>query len=134
MAAKKSKDPSAESRIFPNLHALLAELEQPASPRTGGPGRPAKNRATTTPVILHLYTSHVRWLDDYAAMLESVDPESSRLSRVEIVRGLLLGLGQFALESQMQLPPGITIKSERDLQHAIAAALHAVSKKPGGRK
>jgi hypothetical protein len=130
MPARNSKPASTpeEGKIFPGLQALLAELEQPASPRTGGPGRPAKNRAKTTPVILHLYTSHIQWLDDYAAMLESVDPESTRLSRVEIVRGLLLGLGQFALENQMQLPAGAKIQSERDLQHAIATALNEVCK------
>ena len=87
MPARKSKTASTpeEGKIFPGLQALLAELEQPASPRTGGPGRPAKNRAKTTPVILHLYTSHIQWLDDYAAMLRSgrsrIDPpEPSRES------------------------------------------------------
>ena len=79
MAGKESKQPSAESRIFPGLKALLAELEEPIAPRAKGPGRPTKNRAETQPVILHLYTSHIRWLDDYAAMLEEASPESARI-------------------------------------------------------
>ena len=128
----KTKE-SAEVRIFPALGALLAELEAPPAPRAKGPGRPTKNRAETTPVILHLYTTHVRWLDDYAAMLEEGSPKAARLSRVEIVRGLLLGLGQFALEHKLQLPDGFEINSERDLQHAIAAALRDACKNVRGK-
>jgi hypothetical protein len=40
-----------------------------------------------------------------------------------MVRGLLLGLGRHALESDLPFPEDMPIRSERDFQHAIAKTL-----------
>ena len=111
--------------IFKHLKSLLDQLDKtPPKPARRGPGRPTKNQADTVPVILHLYKSQVQWLDEYAQMIAGIRPENARLSRAEIVRGLLLGLGRYAMEHNMPFPEEMPVKSERDLQYAIAEALH----------
>ena len=115
---KKSAKP-----IFEELRSLLEQLDGPPEKRRKGPGRPTKNRADTTPVIVHLYKSQVHWLDEYAEMIHSLRPDNARLSRAEVVRGLLLGLGRHAIERKLPFPADIPIRSERDLQHAIARTL-----------
>jgi len=127
------KDSSnASTPLFQRLAALLDQLDKdPAPKRRKGPGRPTKNHADTTPVVLHLYKSQVRWLDEYAQKIAAAHPQNLHLSRADIVRGLLLGLGRFALDVDLSLPNDRTIRSERDLQHALAAALAARGKSPG---
>jgi hypothetical protein len=110
-----------------SLKSLLEELERtaeagPRRPRRGA-GRPAKVRAETVAVILHLYKDQVRWLDDYAAWLETLAEGNGHLSRVEVVRGLLAGLGEFTVKTGAIIPEGTVIRSERDLQKAVAAAI-----------
>src|SRR6476646_739547 len=112
--------------LFKRLSALLEQLDKdPVPKKRKGPGRPTKHQAATSPVIVHLYTSQVRWLDDYADLIAAMRPDNARLSRAEVIRGLLLGLGRFALDEDMPLPDDRPIQSERDLQHALARALHA---------
>lgn len=112
--------------LFNRLSTLLEQLDQDPKPKKRkGPGRPTKHQAATTPVIVHLYTSQVRWLDDYADMIAAMRPDNARLSRAEVIRGLLLGLGRFALDKDLPLPDDKPIRTERDLQHALARALHA---------
>ena len=74
-------------------------------------------------MILHLYKDQVRWLDDYAQWAQGLAEGNARLSRVEIVRGLLLGLAEFTVKSGATIAEGTSITSERDLQNAVAAAL-----------
>ena len=124
MAAKKGKVKGGAGGIYGALRVLLEELEGEQAVKRKGPGRPSKVRGETAAVILHLYKSHIQWLDAYGEMLAGAGPENAKLSRVEVVRGLLLGLGQFALETELPLPEGVVIRSERDLQHAVARALH----------
>ena len=123
--SSKSQVPTRPTRpdLYASLRDLLRTLDQPLEPRKTGPGRPAKI-APTAPVILHLYKSQIQWLDDYAALIQSRRPDNMPLTRVEIVRGLLLGLARFALEQDIPFPDQFPVKSERDLQYAIAAALH----------
>ena len=119
-----SKD---NARFAKTLKTLLEELDRPAvgevGQRRAGPGRPAKARGETVAVILHLYKDHVRWLDDYARWVEGLAEGNAKLSRVEVVRGLLLGLAEFTIKSEATLSEGTPITSERDLQRAVAAAL-----------
>jgi hypothetical protein len=115
--------------LFTRLSSLLEQLDKdPVPKKRKGPGRPTKHQAATTPVIVHLYTSQVRWLDDYADMIAAMRPDNARLSRAEVLRGLLLGLGRFAIDLDMPLPHDKPIQSERDLQHALARALHDEAK------
>ena len=104
------------------LRDLMVQLDKPTA-RRSGPGRPAKVHAATVPVILHLYKDHVRWLDDYAAFLETLAPGNARLSRVEIVRALLLALAEHTVGHALELPADVPIQTERDLQKAVVAAL-----------
>lgn len=114
----------ARGPLFRRLSALLEQLDKdPPAKRRKGPGRPTKHQAQTSPVIIHLYTSQVRWLDDYADMVAAMRPDNARLSRAEIIRGLLLGLGRFAMEVDLPLPDDQAIQTERDLQHALARSL-----------
>ena len=124
MAAKKNKT-SAQPKVYINhdLRELMQTLDAAPPPVKRKPGRPVKHRADTAPVILHLYKSQIRWLDDYAAEVASWNPENAHLSRVEIVRGLLLGLAEYAVDVDLTLQDRTPIKSERDLQHAMARAL-----------
>jgi hypothetical protein len=115
-----------ETAFGKNLKTLLEELERANAdppPRRRGAGRPAKVRAQTVAVILHLYKDQVRWLDDYANWLETLAEDNKHLSRVEIVRGLLAGLGEFTVNTGATIPNGTQITSEHDLQKAVAAAL-----------
>lgn len=121
-----TKTPKSPSPLYDSLRTLLDQLDQPA-PATKSkkrPGRPAKHRAATAPVILHLYKSQIRWLDDYADLIHRLRPDNARLSRVEIVRGLLLGLARHALDKDLHFPTSMAVESERDLQYAIALALN----------
>jgi hypothetical protein len=130
MAAKKSKTSRETPGINEALKALMEQLDsEPAATGARKPGRPVKHRADTAPVILHLYKSQIRWLDDYAAEVASWNPENARLSRVEIVRGLLLGLAEYAADVDLSLQGEAPIQSERDLQHAMAQALKAKNAK-----
>jgi hypothetical protein len=124
---------STQVPVFEELRAILEDGSPPeASPQTARrPGRPAKKRGETAPVILHLYKAQIAWLDHYAEMISQARPDNKRLSRVEVVRGLLLGLGQFALERKIPFPLDLAVTSERDLQHAIAAALRRASPAEG---
>ena len=115
--------PAVAPSFYDGLKELLAQLDQPLPEPTRRPGRRTKTRAETTPVILHLYRSQIQWLDQYAALLTGARPDNGRLSRVEIVRGLLLGLAQHAIDCQMEIPADCPVQSERDLQNAIAAGL-----------
>ena len=124
MDSARRKPPSTP--LFQRLAALLEQLDKDSPPkRRKGPGRPTKHQADTTPVIVHLYTSQVRWLDEYAERIASMRPDNVRLSRAEIIRGLLLGLGRFALDVDLSLSGDRPIQSERDLQHSLAEALEA---------
>ena len=124
MAAKRSKAGHGKPGINEALKALMEQLDsEPAAAGVRKPGRPVKHRADTAPVILHLYKSQIHWLDDYAAEVASWHPENARLSRVEIVRGLLLGLAEHAVDVDLTLQGPTPIRSERDLQHAMARAL-----------
>src|SRR3954467_5245863 len=105
--------------LFTRLSSLLEQLDKdPVPKKRKGPGRPTKHQAATTPIIVHLYTSQVRWLDDYADLIAAIRPEKARLSGAEVIRGLWLGLGRFALDADMPLPDEKPIQTERDLQHA----------------
>jgi hypothetical protein len=124
MATKKSKTAGETKPAINNaLRALMETLDKAPVPQKRRPGRPLKQRADTAPVMLHLYKSQIHWLDDYAAEVASWHPENAHLSRVEIVRGLLLGLAEYAVETDLTLQGEDPIKSERDLQHAMARAL-----------
>ena len=127
----KSKRQTASSDpLFDQLTILLDQLDKdPPAKRRKGPGRPTKHQAHTTPVIVHLYTSQVHWLDQYADMIASMRPDNAQLSRAEIIRGLLLGLGRYAISVNLPLPDDRPIQSERDLQHALARALGAPPKR-----
>src|SRR3954468_14340261 len=119
------RKPTADP-LFNHLAALLEQLDKDPKPqKRKGPGRPTKHQAATSPIIVHLYTSQVRWLDDYADMIAAMRPDNSRLSRAEVIRGLLLGLGRFAISVNLPLPDDRPIQSERDLQRALARALDA---------
>ena len=123
MAAKK-KNEGGEVRFSKTLKVLLGELDRPMGEvKRRGAGRPTKVRAETVAVILHLYKDHVRWLDDYARWVEKLAEGNAKLSRVEIVRGLLLGLAEFTVQREATLTEGTPITSERDLQRAVVAAL-----------
>lgn len=116
--------PQNAAPLYDELRALLREIDTvPAPPRVRRPGRPTKRRADTAPVILHLYTSQLAWLDHYADAIAGMRQDNVHLSRVEIVRGLLLGLAMYALNRDMDFPTDMPVTSERDLQHAIATAL-----------
>jgi hypothetical protein len=130
MTGKKSKTPDGSGTskglkqgVNESLKALLESVEAPPAAGKRGPGRPVKQRADTAPVILHLYKSQIRWLDDYAVEVQSWHPDNARLSRVEIVRGFLMGLAQYAVDQNLSLQSNAPIKSEQDLQHAMALAL-----------
>ena len=114
--------------LFERLAVLLEQLDmEPVAKVRRGPGRPTKHHVQTSPVVVHLYTSQVRWLDDYADMIAASRPDNARLSRAEVIRGLLLGLGRFAMEVDLTLPADRPIRSERDLQHALARSLEEKS-------
>ena|SRR5579872_912819 len=123
LAKKPKKSAVLKPGINAALKALLESEDRPPEASRRGPGRPVKHRADTAPVILHLYKSQIQWLDDYAAEVESWHPENVRLSRADIVRGFLLGLAQYAVETDLSLQSENPIKSERDLQHTLARAL-----------
>ena len=124
MSKKRAKAaPPMNPGVFESLRSLLEELDRPAPARKRGPGRPGKTRAETAPVVLHLYRSQIDWLDDYAADIQSRHDGNVKLSRVEIVRGLLLGLARHALEHDLAFPSDMPIRSERDLQYALARSL-----------
>jgi len=131
--AAKTRGQKGEVRFVKTLKVLLEELDRPmGEKKRRGAGRPAKVRGETVAVILHLYKDQVRWLDDYSRWVERLAEGNTKLSRVEIVRGLLLGLAEFTVQSGADIPEGTPITSERDLQRAVAAAL-AGGKKKGGR-
>jgi hypothetical protein len=124
---RKPKSPPKAPRsatFYDGLKELLTQLDAPLPAPTRRPGRRPKNRAATIPVILHLYRSQINWLDQYAGLLAAARKGNARLSRVEVVRGLLLGLAQFALETNLMFPSELPLSSERDLQRAIATGLH----------
>jgi hypothetical protein len=115
-----------DASFVKTLKTLLEELDRSADatpPPRRGAGRPAKVRAETVAVILHLYKDQVRWLDDYAAWVETLAEDNARLSRVEVVRGLLAGLGEFTVNTGVTLAEGTVIRSEHDLRKAVAAAI-----------
>ncbi len=87
------------------------------------PGRPARVHAETCAVVLHLYKEQVRWLDGYAEFLASLTPGNAYLSRVEIVRALLMGLAEYASTHSVGFTGPTKIKSEYDLQAAVVRAL-----------
>lgn len=125
----KRKTPSSDP-LFDQLTILLDQLDKdPPAKRRKGPGRPTKHQAHTTPVIVHLYTSQVKWLDQYSDMIASMRPDNAHLSRAEIIRGLLLGLGRYAISVNLPLPDDRPIQAERDLQHALARSLGAQPKR-----
>jgi len=127
---KSKRKTSSSDPLFDQLTILLDQLDKdPPAKRRKGPGRPTKHQAHTTPVIVHLYTSQVQWLDQYADMIASMRPDNAQLSRAEIIRGLLLGLGRYAISVNLPLPDDRPIQSERDLQHALARALGAPPKR-----
>ena len=138
MATVKTKGGGGgDTGFVKTLKVLLEELDQPTERKKGGgPGRPAKVRGETVAVILHLYKDHVRWLDDYAQWAAGLAEDNVKLSRVETVRGILLGLAEFTVKSEAMIPEGTSITSERDLQRAVAAALANAGgkKKKKGRK
>jgi hypothetical protein len=119
--------------FWDSLGALLASVAQAPTKARSGPGRPPKIHAAVRPVLLHLYEDHVRWLDQYADFLAGLTPGNRRLGRVEIVRALLLALAEHALRQRLELPEGVVIWSEQDLQRALVAALEALAqaKRPG---
>ncbi|MCL2640568.1 MAG: hypothetical protein FWD53_06970 [Phycisphaerales bacterium] len=120
---------------FAKTHkVLLEELDRPVGvgrKKRQGAGRPVKVRGETVAVILHLYKDQVRWLDDYARWVEGLAEGNAKLSRVEIVRGLLLGLAEFTVKSEATLAEGTSITSERNLQRAVVAALAGRKKRSG---
>jgi hypothetical protein len=126
--------PKKDASFVKPLRALLEDLDrvpEVAPRRRRGAGRPAKLRAQTVAVILHLYKDQVRWLDDYAGWLETLADDNVRLSRVAIVRGLLSGLGEFTVKTRAIIAEGTVIRSERDLQKAVASALGQAPVKQG---
>lgn len=112
-----------DSNFFDSIGELLRAIDQPPPKRTRLRGRPKTRSVETCPVVLHLYRKHVEWLDAYVDTLASYAPGNRMLKRVEIIRGLLLGLAEHIYEHRVRLPEPIIIKSEKDLQKAIAGAL-----------
>lgn len=118
--------PAARSKqldFFDALGQLLRELDAPPPARSTRPGRPRKTTAETSPLILHLYRKQIQWLDGYAELLTTYAPGNKKLKRVEIIRGLLLGLAQHIHHHRLTLPEPARIRTERDLQKVIAHAL-----------
>jgi hypothetical protein len=118
----RKKDATFVKTLKTLLHDLDRSADDAPPPRRGA-GRPAKVRAQTVAVILQLYKDQVRWLDDYAAWIGTLAEGNAHLSRVEVVRGLLAGLGEFTVKTGATLADGTVIRTERDLQKAVAAAL-----------
>lgn len=106
-----------------SLRRLLKQMGKEPQTQRVGPGRPAKVRAEVQPVLLHLYKDQVKWLDQYAAHLENLTEGNKRLSRVELVRGLLTALGEYAVRVGMTLPEGVRIRNEDELRQAVVEAL-----------
>ena len=89
----------------------------------GKRGRRSKGMAATRPMVLHLYTDQVRWLDQYAVLLEQLNPGNVHLRRVEIVRALLMGLAEYVAKHGVIFDGSFSIQCERDLQKALVRAL-----------
>ena len=113
------------SDFYASLGEMLKKVEQPAPKRSLRPGRPVKSRMEKVPVILHLYRDQVRWLDLYADLLAGPNPENPRLSRVEIVRALLMALAEYSYKHRPEFKQEKVFHWEPDLQEAVVGALES---------
>lgn len=113
-----------DAEFFESIADLLQEVDAPPPPRSRGQrGRPKSRSVETCPLVLHLYTRQIAWLDAYADLLASYRPGNKKLKRVEIIRALLLGLAEHICQHRVRLPEPIVIEGENDLRRMLVAAL-----------